>query len=585
MFKSQYIILVFLLCQFVTFPSFGQESKVDSLLEILKDERPLQSKHEYVLELAQKINWSDPERALSLVDTLRELDNYKSDSSLILLLRDIQAKALRGVGNYEQSISLYTDNYDYYKRNRDSVGMAKAAGQIGIMNNFNGNLDIAQGWLMEAHQLFEKVGSDAQLGLAFINDKRFEEAEENLLMQGKLDSILDTKWGLGFFHDFMGYLRQEEGKYPEAYKRYKISLAIRENLSSHYNIAESRISLGNVCIKLERFDEAIGHASSIFKDQDKSKSLSQQQSAHKILAEAYEAKGQFRSALEAQKNYHEISDSVYNKEKAEQIAEKDALFKKAEQDNQIALLRAKNEASQVVLSQQRKKIIFGGISLGLISLLSFFLWRTYQSIKKRNVIIKNTLAEKDLLLREIHHRVKNNLQFVSSLLNLQSKNIKDEKVAKAITEGKARVRSMALIHQDLYQKDNLLGVSVRSYLDKLCNELFNTYNVTGNAIELNLEIEDIDLDVETLVPLGLIINELMTNSIKYAFPENQSGKIDVALYEENKSLVLKIIDNGIGVDFEKVKESKSFGHFLVSMLSKQLKGEMDVSPNKRSNRY
>jgi two-component sensor histidine kinase len=136
---------------------------------------------------------------------------------------------------------------------------------------------------------------------------------------------------------------------------------------------------------------------------------------------------------------------------------------------------------------------------------------------------------------------------------------------------------MALIHQDLYQNDNLKGVNVKSYLEDLCSELFNTYNVNANAVELSLDIEDIILDIDTVIPLGLIINELITNSLKYAFSEEEDGKLSISLKQSTDGLVLHVKDNGIGYDLDKAGTSKSFGTKLIKALSKQLAGEIDVN--------
>ena len=136
----------------------------------------------------------------------------------------------------------------------------------------------------------------------------------------------------------------------------------------------------------------------------------------------------------------------------------------------------------------------------------------------QNTIVFEALKEKDFLLREIHHRVKNNLQVISSLLSLQARQIGDKNIQKAINEGRSRVRSMALIHQNLYQNENLTGVSVERYLSNLLSELFDTYKVDSDKITLHFNIQDIDLDVDTMVPFGLILNELISNCLKHAFP-------------------------------------------------------------------
>jgi len=247
---------------------------------------------------------------------------------------------------------------------------------------------------------------------------------------------------------------------------------------------------------------------------------------------------------------------------------------RAEAANKITLLDSKNQIQEVKLSQQKIIMSIGGFGLALISGLLFFLFRSNKKVKSQNEIISKSLEEKDTLLREIHHRVKNNLQLVSSLLSLQSRTIEDPKALEALNSGKARVRSMALIHQDLYNRENLTGLNVKEYLEKLCNELITTYQVDTDKISLTTEIEDINLDVDTLVPLGLVINELLTNALKYAFPNGDKGNVLVKFFEKNGQLFLEVKDDGVGLDLSK-KSKSSFGYKLVNTLLRQMRGKLD----------
>ena len=192
------------------------------------------------------------------------------------------------------------------------------------------------------------------------------------------------------------------------------------------------------------------------------------------------------------------------------------------------------------------------------------------------------MSDKDILIKEIHHRVKNNLQLVSSLLTLQGRDIDDEKAKSAIQDGKNRVRSMALIHQDLYLKETIKNINVKDYLEKLTTDLFLTYKIDQNEIVLQLDIDDVDLDVDTIVPLGLIINELITNAIKYAFKEGDQGILGVSLKEKNNVIELIIIDNGVGFNAENIRKD-SFGTTMIKALTRQLNATITTDTSKGTN--
>ncbi|MEL7148591.1 MAG: sensor histidine kinase, partial [Bacteroidota bacterium] len=243
---------------------------------------------------------------------------------------------------------------------------------------------------------------------------------------------------------------------------------------------------------------------------------------------------------------------------------------------QIAQLELEDELKETELQNQQSIMTVGLIGLGLLGLFLLVLFRRNRKITEQKGIIEKALGEKDILLREIHHRVKNNLQLVSSLLGLQGMTTEDIEIKEAINAGKSRVMSMALIHQDLYNKEKLTSVNVKEYLEKLCRELISTYQLSPNQVQLTTAIQPLDLDVDTLIPLGLIINELLTNALKYAFPGQQTGEIHIKLYEQAERLRLEVNDNGVGIDTTQAKET-SFGLRLIKSLLRQLDGEMQTT--------
>jgi len=137
---------------------------------------------------------------------------------------------------------------------------------------------------------------------------------------------------------------------------------------------------------------------------------------------------------------------------------------------------------------------------------------------------------------------------------------------------------MSLIHQNLYQKENLTGIKMKEYLENLCHNLFSTYSISNDRIHLETQIQDLNLDVDSVVPIGLIINELITNALKYAFPDNASGKISIKLEEKNNQLLLMVEDDGVGIkSLDDMKSTNSFGHRLINSFSRKLDAEVNIS--------
>ncbi|MBU7044938.1 MAG: PAS domain S-box protein, partial [Theionarchaea archaeon] len=213
---------------------------------------------------------------------------------------------------------------------------------------------------------------------------------------------------------------------------------------------------------------------------------------------------------------------------------------------------------------------------GILSIL-----RDVTERKKVDEKIKASLKEKEVLLREIHHRVKNNLQVISSLLSLQSAYINDSQLKEMLKEIKNRIRSMALIHEKLYQSEALAKTNFEEYIRSLAHGLVCSYAISTGAVTLTVDVGDVSLSINTAIPCGLIINELVSNSLKHAFPDGK-GEIRIALYPVNDSIELVISDNGVGIpediDF---KTTETLGLRLVTILVEdQLNGEISLIRNK-----
>ena len=235
---------------------------------------------------------------------------------------------------------------------------------------------------------------------------------------------------------------------------------------------------------------------------------------------------------------------------------------------EFQLIDKKENKKQVMLFAS----IIPGTTDSVVSLLDI------TERKKSEVAIKQSLNEKELLLKEIHHRVKNNMQIISSLLNLQRSYIKDDKADHLLKESQGRVKSMALVHEKLYQTDDLARINVAEYIRSLTMNIFHSYSVKPGIV-LRLDIGDVFFDIDTSVPLGLMINELVSNSLKYAFPHQDEGKVFISLRKESDEgkYLLRVGDDGVGfpedLDFH---ETHSLGLQLVNTLVNQLDGSIEL---------
>ena len=195
--------------------------------------------------------------------------------------------------------------------------------------------------------------------------------------------------------------------------------------------------------------------------------------------------------------------------------------------------------------------------------------------------IERSLKEKETLLQEIHHRVKNNMQIVSSLLRLQSQHVKDPETQEIFNACQNRINSMALIHTALYQSKNIARIDFNAYISRLMRQLILAYNQQDSSLDYSVDVQDIHLEIDKAIPCGLIISELISNSLKHAFPSQKKGLISVHMQEQRGKYILAIKDNGTGfpegIDFRK---SGTLGLQLVTDLTSQLGGTIDLNTDK-----
>jgi two-component sensor histidine kinase len=241
----------------------------------------------------------------------------------------------------------------------------------------------------------------------------------------------------------------------------------------------------------------------------------------------------------------------------------------AEKEKNLSIAHEKERTNLYVIIATLVGFLF------LISAWAYFKKKKQSEVlKEKNKTIETALKEKELLVKEVHHRVKNNFQIVSSLLELQTNDIEDEKALQLIEDGQNRLRSMAIIHQKLYQnKDGLIDFN--DYITLLVKELTSLY-ASDKKIEVHIDINKIFFDIDTAIPLGLIINELVTNAYKYAYKEKSEGNLNVSIHKTNESFTLKVWDDGPGLkpkpNFDKIETT---GLRLVKLLAKQIHGNIE----------
>ena len=201
-----------------------------------------------------------------------------------------------------------------------------------------------------------------------------------------------------------------------------------------------------------------------------------------------------------------------------------------------------------------------------------------KKIKIKNTELEKAVKEKTVLLKEVHHRVKNNMAIIASLLSLQSNEIEDKQMLDILQSSQNRIQSMALVHEHIYKNESLSEVNVKKYITELVEYIISIYTASSSQVSLHIDVAEINFDLNALIPLGMLINEIVSNSLKYAFDGVNVLKIAITLKNIDDTYYLNISDNGPGFNFEKgsVKEG-SIGLMLIKNLVEQLEGKLKVN--------
>jgi two-component system, sensor histidine kinase PdtaS len=345
-------------------------------------------------------------------------------------------------------------------------------------------------------------------------------------------------------------------QYQREYNNLFVKLHVKENLG-HYKFSEFMVSK-NV-------------------SEEESKYLGEQNRLKQLLLEREQ---KLRSSLEF-KNL--LKDSILHQEQQlNKAIARENIYKEQQlkDERQLsATLGTTNGLQQQKLKDEKTIRILLMLALVMAALLGAVIFSQYQRQKRKGSIIQKQSDDLQTLMKEIHHRVKNNLQVISSMLDLQALSINDLHAAEAVKEGKNRVKSMALIHQYLYNEGNIKGIEMQNYIYTLAGSLFDSYNIQKGKIKFSADIDNVKLDIDTVIPIGLIMNELISNSLKYAFHEKNVGEIKVTFRKNESYLFLEVRDNGNGFASGWMNKQDSFGYKLIKAFAQKLKARIDICNN------
>jgi two-component sensor histidine kinase len=602
--------------------AFGQNSKIDSLSNQLQNETDNLIKLELINELANLEFQTNFKKALIYARQGVSLSEKTKNTQWQPKFYEMQGRMHANLLELDSASYYFNKALLGYKAIKDSRGQATTYFKIGWVHKRKGNIEQALIVDLEALKLMEALNDKAGIAGAYsrisedLNKQgRHQEALEYALKtidiskKNKLDTELayaytsagDTYMALGNYQESYNYFNKSVvlaktmdfskydllnfsnnranalkrmGKYLEAKKEYESTLAEAKEINYENAIYVITANLGEINLLLGNYEDALKYQLQTVNLQETNGDLSNLTENYDHVSTIYEKMGNYVKALEYQKKARVMRDSTAAIESDKVMSNLLTQYETAKKEETI-------KTQEATISQQQKTQI---LYIAIAAILTFSLIGMLTSMrnirKKRkklqvlNLELETKNKQNELLLREIHHRVKNNLELVKSLISLQSAQLEDSATKDAMIASQNRVQSMGIIHQKLYQGDNLGSIEMKDYFINLSEGILDTFN-QEDQVKIECAMDHLELDVDTAVPIGLIVNELLTNALKYAFPENKKGNIQISLLIDKPDvLTLRVVDNGIGKTQGIAPKGTGFGSQLIKLLTQQLNGEM-----------
>jgi two-component sensor histidine kinase len=589
-FDNEAMKLNLLLIAFLPLLGFAQnQSKIDSLKITLFHTQDFNKKTQITHQIIDGYMKSQPDSTIKYIHLALVFAKKSKNQKLEARTYQLNANLLLDHNEYEESLQLSQKAKDLYEKINDVRGVGTAYNNIGYTYKKMGeaqnvvvltkkglefvlkSIEILQA----AHDTLNLIRAHNHLGIIYRDLNEFKKAKESYhtgLQIAKKYHVENPV--VGVINANLGQSYIDVGKnYDAAIILLQKAILIYQKFDYQQGIEHAYRNLADAFCKKKDFKNAIDYAQKSVDIAQNLKDTYRLFNAYQSLYRAQKEAGFFKESLLSLEKAKTFEDDMIRAEKTKSIAEIETKYETEKKKIQITHL---NEVTTI----QQKQLIFAGISLLILLASLGTVFFQNQKIKESRSLIQQQSEDLKLMMKELHHRVKNNLAIVSSLLRIQSNKLEDEKAIQAVRQGQQRVEAMSLIHQRLYQTDKITSINIKEYINDLAESLMSAYGYHSDDFDLQLNIEREELDVDLAIPLGLIINELLTNSFKYAYVKTEHPALKITL-KNNAGLSLEIQDNGVGIDIERWQKAKdSFGKKLIAGLTSQIGGKFTIENNK-----
>ena len=518
-----------------------------------------------------------PDSSIGFYDKALALYTQEKDTINVVTIQTNLAIIYKNKGLYDKSLETSFGALSMLERRAPDRVLASCYNTIGVVYEKTNDYQDALSYYYKALTVRRQIGylngvgqSYNNIGEVYMNLSQYDSALANFLLaldikrstgdQGAAASTLSnigaTLIGLGKPAQAEVYLRESLALKNESRDREGMAVTLN-------SLAEAKLMIGD----LPAAEAYLAEADPIIREAG---ALNELKINLELKTRLYKQRKDYARAFQYAEALIVIKDSLLTSEKAEQLQNMQIRYETEKREQQIALLEQSNRARLAEIEVKQFWIYGLALTILFIAIIGALVYKNLRTARSHR-------RQQEMLWKELNHRVKNNLQILSSIFTLQVQQQTDKAVLQAMKSGEGRVNAMALIHKKLYSDNESLDIKIREYIGELVQYLVHSYGFDQKQLRLSVQVEEIHLDVDKVIRIGLIVNELVSNAFKYAYSGQEAPSLEVRISQNAKDIHVEIKDNGTGVpDSFDIESAQSFGLRMIRVFTRELRGKLAV---------
>lgn len=489
-------------------------------------------------------------------------------------------------GMYDRALVYYFESLKQSENLRDSIGIARSFNNMGLIYDKKGDWSKATTYFEKSLNIKRLLKDDAGLlfplsnlsNIAFIQ-RDYSSAERYMLTNLQVSQKLNDSMQIGISYGVLAMIYASQGNDNKTFENVALCEKFIPFVNDAFELSLLYYNLGESLLLMNQWDKSENFLKKSLEISRKIKQSDLVLKTYKALQELSKKQGKLNESIQFYDLFTALNDSIFKENQGVEISKIEQLYQWEKKEQEIQLLNV-NIAKATA---QKRNWILGFAFLGILGAVvtGFFIINRRKSdeLEKKNVQIQSALAENKTLMKEMNHRIKNNLQMISSMLHLQMHYTSQPEISNMLQETASRIQSISLIHQKLYAKDSVQQIDMQTYIKDIAHAVVQN-SKEKDQINVQMEVQPLSMEIEKAQSIGLIVNELILNALKHAKTEEDILILEISLFEKEKLKTLVVSDNGKVEDHQPVDFTKSYGMQLIQSFVEKLDGKMEINREK-----